>query len=120
MLQRDGYLGGEFSRYCLHPSPLQYHGVCSCQGTPCGSGSANNYKGVGDEYRCNYNAYRMGAHDSHEAGKQVDTIKPFAVITQFVTSDGTSTGQLTQIKRVYIQGSKVIANAAVNATGIVA
>jgi hypothetical protein len=62
----------------------------------------------------------MGAHDSYEAGKQVETTKPFAVITQFVISDGTSTGQLTQIKPVYTQGGKVIANAAVKATGMVA
>jgi hypothetical protein len=36
-------------------------------------------------------------------------LSSFTVVTQFATSGGTSTGQLTQIKRVYVQGGKVIA-----------
>jgi len=28
--------------------------------------------------------------------------------TQFITKDGTTTGDLTQIKRIYVQGGKVI------------
>jgi cellulose 1,4-beta-cellobiosidase len=48
----------------------------------------------------------------------VDTTKPFTVVTQFITSDCTDNGTLSSIQRLYVQGGNVIANAAVNITGM--
>merc|ERR1712232_1425125 len=38
----------------------------------------------------------------------VDTSKPFTIVTQFITSDNTDTGDLVEIRRKYVQGGKVI------------
>ena len=43
----------------------------------------------------------------------VDTSRPFTVITQFLSSDNTSTGSLSTIRRLYVQDGKVIQNAAI-------
>jgi len=40
----------------------------------------------------------------------VDTTKKFTVVTQFITTDGTDTGDLKEIRRQYVQGGKVIEN----------
>jgi cellulose 1,4-beta-cellobiosidase len=48
----------------------------------------------------------------------VDTSKPFTVVTQFISSDGTASGQLKEIRRLYIQRGKKIAEANVNIPGI--
>lgn len=42
----------------------------------------------------------------------VDTSLKFTVVTQFLTSDNTTTGTLKEIRRLYIQDGKVIQNAA--------
>jgi cellulose 1,4-beta-cellobiosidase len=100
------------------PHPCNITGVYSCQGTKCGSGAANHYAGICDEDGCDYNAYRLGNHNFYGPGKAVDTRKPFAVVTQFVTSDGTDTGTLSSINRIYVQGGKVIRNAPVHIPGM--
>jgi cellulose 1,4-beta-cellobiosidase len=51
-------------------------------------------------------------------GLTVDTSKPFTVVTQFFTSDNTSTGTLSEIRRIYVQGGKVIQNSAANVPGV--
>jgi cellulose 1,4-beta-cellobiosidase len=38
----------------------------------------------------------------------VDTSKPFKVVTQFLTLDGTDSGDITEIKRFYVQNGKRI------------
>jgi len=38
----------------------------------------------------------------------VDSAKPMTVVTQFITDDGTDTGTLVEIRRLYVQGGKVI------------
>jgi cellulose 1,4-beta-cellobiosidase len=52
----------------------------------------------------------MGDQSYYGTGMTVDTSKPFTIVTQFVTDDGTDTGNLKQINRFYVQGSKVIPN----------
>jgi len=49
---------------------------------------------------------------------QVDTTKPFTVVTQFVTTDGTDNGDLQEIRRVYVQNGRTIPNSKVNFPGI--
>merc|ERR1712113_76871 len=38
----------------------------------------------------------------------IDTEKPMTVVTQFITSDGTDTGDLVEIRRFYKQEGKII------------
>ena len=52
------------------------------------------------------------------SGLTVDTSKPFTVVTQFITSDNTTTGTLSEIRRIYVQNGKVIQNSNVNVPGI--
>merc|ERR1712187_874143 len=55
----------------------------------------------------------MGAQHHYGAGPgfEVDTTRPITVVTQFLTTDGTDTGDLAEIRRFYVQGGKVIAHA---------
>jgi hypothetical protein len=40
----------------------------------------------------------------------VDSTKKFTVVTQFVSTDGTDAGSLKEVRRLYVQGGKVIPN----------
>jgi len=50
----------------------------------------------------------------------VDTKSKFTVVTQFITSDNTTSGTLTAIRRMYVQNGKVIQNSMTNIAGITA
>jgi len=39
---------------------------------------------------------------------KVDTTKKFTVVTQFHTSDGSANGDLSEIRRLFVQDGKVI------------
>lgn len=56
---------------------------------------------------CGFNAYRYGARDFYGPGSSftLDTTQKFTVVTQFIGNP------LTEIKRHYVQGGKVIPNA---------
>ena len=62
----------------------------------------------------------MGATDFYGAGPgyALDTTKPMTVVTQFITSDGTDTGDLAEIRRLYVQDGKVIADANSTVPGV--
>jgi cellulose 1,4-beta-cellobiosidase len=60
----------------------------------------------------------MGNQKFYGTGMSVDTSKPFTVVTQFQTADGTDTGALQQINRFYVQSGAVIPNSVVAVTGI--
>lgn len=72
-----------------------------------------------DKDGCDFNPYRLG--DTNFIGKgssfKVDTSKPFTVVTQFITSDNTDTGDLSEIKRLYVQNGNVIQNPSVTVSG---
>lgn len=59
---------------------------------------------------CDYNPYRLGNQSFYGPGKIVDTNKVMTVVTQFITADGTANSELTEIRRFYVQGGKVIPN----------
>ena len=40
----------------------------------------------------------------------IDSTKRFTVVTQFITTDGTDSGDLMEIRRKYVQNGKVIEN----------
>lgn len=48
----------------------------------------------------------------------VDTTKPMTVVTQYITDDGTSSGNLAEIKRFYVQNGKTYANSQSNVAGV--
>jgi len=94
----------------LTPHACNVTGFYECSGAACGS------SGVCDKDGCGFNPYGLGDHSFYgpSAKDTIDTKKPFTVVTQFMTSDGTSTGTLNQIRRLYIQNGKVIQNAKVD------
>ena len=73
-------------------------------------GNTDRYGGVCDQDGCDLNAYRAGVTDFYGSGSsfKVDSTKPMTVVTQFITSDGTANGDLTEIKRVFVQDGQVI------------
>jgi len=71
---------------------------------------------------CDFNSYRMGDKSFYGAGAQftIDTARPFTVVTQFLTADGTDSGELSEIRRVYVQDGKVFNNSAAKIAGLTA
>lgn len=51
-------------------------------------------------------------------GLTIDTKKKFTIVTQFITSDGTANGDLSEIRRLYVQDGKVVENSQSNWEGI--
>lgn len=62
---------------------------------------------------CGNNPYGFGAQNFYGPGLTVDTSRPFTVVTQFLTTDNTTTGTLSEIRRLYIQDGRLIENALV-------
>ncbi|KAL9107007.1 MAG: hypothetical protein Q9227_008043 [Pyrenula ochraceoflavens] len=96
----------------LTPHPCDYNTSAPylCSGDTCNT--------ICDKAGCEYNPYRQGNPDYYGPGGTVDTTKPFTVVTQFVTSDNSTTGQLSEIRRLYVQNGTVIANAASKVSGL--
>ncbi|GAB1315754.1 Exoglucanase 1 [Madurella fahalii] len=91
------------------PHPCTTPGQHRCEGDACGGTySDTRYAGTCDPDGCDFNAYRQGVQDFYGPGMTVDTTKKFTVVTQFLKG---SDGQLSDIKRFYVQGGKVIPNA---------
>jgi len=99
------------------PHVCTVQGQTRCSGTQCGDGD-QRYNGVCDKDGCDFNSYRMGNQTFLGKGMVVDTTKPFTVVTQFITADGTDNGAVSEIKRIYVQNGVVIANSATNFPGI--
>jgi cellulose 1,4-beta-cellobiosidase len=95
------------SAYTAHPCTSSGHTRCESD-QECGT--TDRYSSTCDPDGCDLNAYRVGVKDFFGAGAQfkVDTSKPFTVVTQFHTSDKTAAGDLVEIRRLYVQDSKVI------------
>jgi len=100
------------------PHVCTVSGQYRCSGTQCGDIPNNRYGGVCDKDGCDFNSYRMGDHSFFGKGMKVDTTQPITVVTQFMTSDNTSSGDLVEIRRLYVQNNKVIYNSAANFTGL--
>ncbi|KAF2734657.1 exoglucanase-like protein 1 precursor [Polyplosphaeria fusca] len=91
----------------LTPHSCQPEGYSVCEGTGCGGTySGDRYAGTCDANGCDFNPYRVGVKDFYGKGMTVDTSKTMTVVTQFI---GSGTG-LTELKRFYVQGGKVISN----------
>ncbi len=101
----------------LTPHPCNVTGVYKCNGALCGN--ADRYAGVCDKDGCDVNPYRLGAHTFYQPnGTGIDTNRKFTVVTQFLTTTGNATGDLREIRRLYVQDGKVVENALAQAQGI--
>lgn len=69
--------------------------------------------GVCDEWGCGWNPYVYNVTDFYGPARNytIDTDRVFTIVTQFITDDGTATGTLVEIRRLYIQDGRVIHNA---------
>jgi cellulose 1,4-beta-cellobiosidase len=103
--------------YTPHVCTVQ--GQTRCTGNECGDGE-NRYDGFCDKDGCDFNSYRLGDKTFIGAGSsfKVDTTKKFTVVTQFVTSDGTSSGPVSEIRRLYVQNGQVVQNSKVQVPGV--
>ncbi len=91
-----------------------------CEGTDCGDNSSGQrHAGVCDKDGCDFNPYRLGDKGFFGRGWNytIDTTKKFTVVTQFITTDGTANGELSDIRRIWVQNGKVIQSRQVNLEG---
>ncbi|KDQ64435.1 glycoside hydrolase family 7 protein [Jaapia argillacea MUCL 33604] len=93
------------------PHPCTVTGQTRCNGTDCTSGFC-------DPAGCDFNSYRLGNTTFYGPGETINTNNKITVVTQFLTADGTSTGTLSEIRRLYVINGQVIQNSAVNIPGI--
>jgi len=84
--------------------------------TKCTAGT--NCTTLCDQAGCDFNSYRMGDLTFYGPGMTIDTTQKFTVVTQFITSDNTTTGTLTEIRRFYVQNGVTFANSNTNLPGL--
>ncbi|KAM3073480.1 hypothetical protein ACMFMF_006686 [Clarireedia jacksonii] len=90
-----------------------------CSGDSCGGTySSSRYAGTCDPDGCDFNSYRQGNTTFYGPGMTVNTNSVFTVVTQFLTTTGTSSGTLNEIKRFYVQNGKVIPNSQSTISGV--
>ncbi|KAK7037534.1 Exoglucanase [Paramarasmius palmivorus] len=92
-------------------------GQTRCEGTDCGDGD-QRYDGICDKDGCDFNSFRMGDQTFLGPGMTVDTNSKFTVVTQFVTDSNSTSGTLTEIRRLYVQNGQVIQNSQTNIPGM--
>lgn len=86
--------------------------------TRCETAAACGPSGLCDKAGCDFNSYRMGNTTFYGPGDTIDSTKPMTVVTEFITDDGTTTGTLTQIKRLYVQNGIVYQNSVSDIPGV--
>ena len=95
--------------YTSHVCTVQ--GQTRCEGIECGDTDAGQrHDGICDKDGCDFNPYRLGDKSFYGPTPNftIDTTKPFTVVTQFITSDGSDNGDLSEIRRLWVQNGKVI------------
>ena len=98
------------------PHPCNITGLYKCTGALCGTG--NKYGSVCDKDGCDFNPYRLGQLSYYSPNATVNTSRKFTIVTQFLTTTGDATGDLREIRRLYVQDGKIIENAQVQVQGI--
>ncbi|KAG6888695.1 Exoglucanase [Termitomyces sp. T32_za158] len=104
------------SAYTAHPCTPD--GLALCEGTACGTD--DRYATVCDPDGCDFNSFRMGDKTFLGPSMTVDTTKKFTVVTQFIASNNSTSGDLVEIRRLYVQDGVVIQNSKVNVPGMTA
>ncbi|KAM7212940.1 Concanavalin A-like lectin/glucanase domain containing protein [Rhypophila decipiens] len=88
-----------------------------CSGKECDSGV-----GVCDKPGCSLNTFGLGAPGFYGRGRgehRLDSTRPFTVVTQFWTADNTTSGDLIEIRRLYVQDGSVFPSTAETTNGAV-
>ncbi|KAJ2903929.1 hypothetical protein MKZ38_009093 [Zalerion maritima] len=94
------------------PHPCSTLGFFTCEGDDCGGTySEDRYAGDCDPDGCDFNPFRQGNETFYGPGSDymVDSSSVVTVVTQFLADDS---GNLSEIKRYYVQNDVVIANSA--------
>ena len=99
------------------PHVCNVQGQTRCSGTDCGDGD-ERYDGICDKDGCDFNSFRMGDKSFLGPGLTVNTNDVITVVTQFITSDNTTSGDLVEIRRLYVQNGQVIQNSQTNIAGM--
>ncbi|KAI1788826.1 cellobiohydrolaseI [Ganoderma leucocontextum] len=99
------------------PHVCNVQGQTRCSGTQCGDGD-ERYDGICDKDGCDFNSWRMGDQTFLGPGLTVDTRQTFTVVTQFLTNNNQTSGTLSEIRRLYVQNGRVIANSQTNIPGM--
>ena len=99
------------------PHVCSVQGQTRCSGTQCGDGD-QRYDGICDKDGCDFNSWRMGDKTFLGPGLTVDTRQKFTVVTQFLTNNNQTSGALSEIRRLYVQNGRVIANSKTNIPGM--
>ena len=87
----------------------QYWVRFKCEGAKCGEGD-DKASGICDRDGCDLNPYRHGNKTFYGPGSEftIDTSQKFTVVTQFLTKQNKAGGTVNEVKRIYIQGDKVL------------
>lgn len=104
--------------YTPHVCTVQ--GQTRCEGAQCGDdASGQRHDGVCDKDGCDFNPYRLGDKTFFGPGSNftVDTGSKLTVVTQFVTSDNSTSGDLSDIRRIWVQNGKVIQSRSITVGG---
>jgi len=104
----------------LTPHACTVDGQTRCEGKQCGDNAGGQRDaGVCDKDGCDWNPFRLGDRTFFGPGSNftLDSTIPMTVVTQFVTVDGTDTGELKEIRRKYVQRGKEIAMTPVSVGG---
>lgn len=105
--------------FTLHPCDIV--GPARCEGVDCGDNASDDrYNGICDKDGCDFHNWRMGDRNFYGPGSNfaVDSTKPMTVVTQFITDDGTDTGDLVEMRRIYLQDGKIIDNSFSDLSGV--
>nr|CCA94937.1 putative glycoside hydrolase family 7 [uncultured eukaryote] len=102
------------------PHPCTVNRYTRCDGVQCGDNGGDRYRGVCDKDGCDFATYRQNQRNFYGPGGTVNSNQPVTVITQFLTTTGTDAGDLSEIRRIYIQNGQTIRNSPVNLPGITA
>ena len=86
--------------YTLHPCNITGSQTCDNK-EQCGDGDAR-YSGLCDKDGCDLNPYRAGVHNFFGEHMTVDTTRPFTVVTQFLTEDGSDSGDVVEVRRFFV------------------
>lgn len=105
------------SAYTPHVCRGTSGGQTKCSDTDCGDGSDRS-DGLCDKDGCDFNSFRMGDSSFLGPGKTVDTNQKITVVTQFLTNNNSTSGTLSEIRRVYVQNGKVIQNSKTAVSGM--
>jgi len=100
------------------PHPCTVNRYTRCEGIQCGDNPGDRYNGVCDKDGCDFATYRNKQENFYGPGKTVNSNQPVTLITQFITNTGTDAGDLSEIRRIYIQNGQVIQNPPVNLPGV--